>query len=78
VLDRTGTTDTFNFVLEFAADENIPAQVIVPRQSQPTPDVPRAPAISTALEAQLGLKLEPARAPREFIVIDRVERPSPN
>jgi uncharacterized protein (TIGR03435 family) len=34
--------------------------------------------IFTALEDQRGLKLEPARAPREFIVIDRVERPSPN
>jgi len=34
--------------------------------------------IFAAVEAQLGLTLEPAKAPREFIVIDRVERPSPN
>jgi uncharacterized protein (TIGR03435 family) len=78
VLDKTGKTDTFNFVLEFVADENIRAQAVGRRQSPPTPDVPPAPAISPALEAQLGLKLEPARAPREFIVIDHVERPSPN
>ena len=41
-------------------------------------NIPRAPDLFTALEQQLGLKLEPARAPREFIVIDQVERPSPD
>lgn len=41
-------------------------------------DVPRAATIFTALEEELGLKLEPTRVPREFIVIDQVERPSPN
>ena len=38
----------------------------------------KAPSILTALEQQLGLKLEPIRVPREFIVIDHIERPSPN
>jgi hypothetical protein len=32
----------------------------------------------TALEEQLGLKLEKTKAPTGFIVIDHVERPSPN
>jgi uncharacterized protein (TIGR03435 family) len=40
--------------------------------------VPRAPGIFTALEEQLGLRLERIRAPRDFIVIDQVERPAPN
>jgi uncharacterized protein (TIGR03435 family) len=40
--------------------------------------VPRGQTVFAAVEDQLGLKLEPARAPRDFIVIDRVERPSPN
>jgi uncharacterized protein (TIGR03435 family) len=39
--------------------------------------LPKAPPLLAALE-QLGLKLEPIRLPREFIVIDRVERPGPN
>src|SRR5262249_21735516 len=79
VLDRTGSTETFNFILEFAADENIPGQVIIPRLRQPAPpDVPRAPTIAIALESQFGLTLQPSRAPREFIVVDRVVRPSPN
>ena len=80
VLDKTGNTDRFNFVLEYVIDENTPG----PRALQgllPVPepsDIPRGQTIFAALEEQLGLKLEPARAPREFIVIDRVERPSPN
>jgi uncharacterized protein (TIGR03435 family) len=80
VLDKTGNTDRFNFVLEYVIDENTPG----PRALQgllPVPepsDIPRGQTIFAALEEQLGLKLEPARVPREFIVIDRVERASPN
>jgi hypothetical protein len=40
--------------------------------------LPRAATIFTALEEQLGIRLEPAKAPREFLVIDHVERLSPN
>ncbi|MGH9242531.1 MAG: DUF3738 domain-containing protein [Vicinamibacterales bacterium] len=31
-----------------------------------------------ALQQQLGLRLEPTHAPRDVIVIDAIERPSPN
>jgi len=81
VLDKTGVTDRFNFVLEFAVDENAPGLRIpgLPPPERPeASDVPLAATIFSALEDQLGLKLEPAKAGREFIVIDHVERASPN
>jgi uncharacterized protein (TIGR03435 family) len=78
VFDKTSNTDKFNVVLEFVRDENTPGpSFLTPDQPEPS-DVPRGQTIFTALEEQLGLKLEPAKAPREFIVIDHVERPSPN
>ena len=79
VLDKTGITDKFNFILEFAVDENTRGGVIPPPLSDTEPsDIPLGPTIFTALEQQLGLRLEPTKAPREFVVIDRVEKPSPN
>jgi uncharacterized protein (TIGR03435 family) len=78
VADRTGVTQKFNFVLEFVWDENTPGRRRVVPQDGGTSDVPRAPSIFAALEEQLGLRLQPARAPREYIVIDAIERPSPN
>jgi uncharacterized protein (TIGR03435 family) len=79
VLDNTGNADRFNFVLEFVLDENTPGPRFLAARPAPEPsDIPRGQTIFSALEDQLGVKLEPARAPREFIVIDHVERPSPN
>jgi len=81
VVDNTGITDLFNFIVEFVLDENTPAGPInvVPRQMAVDPSsVPRGSTVFRALEEQLGLRLEPARAPREFIVIDQIERPGPN
>jgi uncharacterized protein (TIGR03435 family) len=78
VMDRTGVTDSFNYVLEFVLDENTPGLGPAIPDPGSERDVSAASTIFTALEEQLGLKLEQARAPREFIVIDRIERPSPN
>jgi uncharacterized protein (TIGR03435 family) len=79
VMDKTGNTDKFNFVLEFVVDENTPGpRFLTPRPAPEPSDIPRAATIFTALEEQLGLRLERTNRPREFIVIDRVERPAPN
>ena len=77
VIDRTGVTDTFNIRLEYAPDEHTPG----PDKRGPArtdfPE-PNAPSIFQALEQQLGLKLEPTKGPQMAIVIDHVERPTPN
>jgi uncharacterized protein (TIGR03435 family) len=88
VIDQTGIPGTalFNFVLEFALDDSVRREfreqlAAAGNELQIASDpstVPRAPGIFTALEEQLGLKLEPVRAPRDFIVIDQAERPAPN
>jgi uncharacterized protein (TIGR03435 family) len=77
VIDRTGVTDTFNIRLEYAPDEHTPG----PDKRGPArtefPE-PNAPSIFQALEQQLGLRLEPTKGPQTAIVIDHVERPTPN
>jgi len=83
VINRTGLTDKFNYLLEFVLDESTPGlpggrALNLPPQPGESNDVPPAATIFSAMEEQLGLKLERAQAGREFIVIDRIERPSPN
>ena len=80
VTDKTGNTDKFNFLLEYVRDENTPGPGLLLQRPEPDEpsDVPRGQTIFRALEEQLGLKLESARAPRDFIVIDHVERPTAN
>jgi uncharacterized protein (TIGR03435 family) len=78
VYDKTGITDPFDWVLEFADDGPAGSQALNPQAVPQSSDVSRGPTIFVALEEQLGLRLEPAQAPRDFIVIDRVERPAPN
>jgi uncharacterized protein (TIGR03435 family) len=65
VLDKTGLTGEFHFELEFAPPDAPPG------------DSP-APSVFTAVQEQLGLRLDSARVPAEVIVIDRAERPSEN
>lgn len=71
VVDKTGLTGAYNFSLVFAFDRGVDAAA--------TNDTgPARPTIFTALQEQLGLKLEPARGPVETLVIDHIERPPEN
>ena len=74
VIDKTGLAGKYNFHLTFAVDDATPGVL----QFGPTSDRPPAPSVFTAVQEQLGLKLEATRGPREFLVIDHVERPSEN
>jgi len=59
VVDKTGIEGNFEFRLDYAPDG--------------TADSP-LPSIFTALQEQLGLKLEAQKVPVEMLVIDHVER----
>jgi uncharacterized protein (TIGR03435 family) len=72
VVDKTGITDEFDFQLTFTPDP--PA--VPPPDAAPVADP--APDFFTAMQEQLGLKLESAKGPVETLVIDRVERPTQN
>jgi uncharacterized protein (TIGR03435 family) len=76
VFDRTGNTEKFNVIVEFAPNPNAPGPPPGLVQ-QPTGPVTPAPEGRVALE-QLGLRLEPTTTPREFIMIDTVARPTAN
>jgi uncharacterized protein (TIGR03435 family) len=81
VINRTGIPDTtrFNYVLEYLPDATSGIQVRPGMQiSGDSSSVPPAPPLEIALEQQLGLRLEPAEAPREYIVIDAIQRPAAN
>src|SRR5262249_4416943 len=80
IVNKSGIpgTNTFNYFLEYAADEEARAQTTPPELLKLNTDVPRAPNVFEALEKQLGLKLERDKGSREYILIDHIERPSPN
>jgi len=72
VVDRTGLTGNFDLTLTFAAEQRSQAS-----PDLPAPD-PSAPSLFTALQEQLGLKLESTKGPVDVLVIDHVERPTPD
>ena len=79
VANRTGIAGIFDFHLEFSPGENTPHIVLEGSGGEPPAAAASAgPSIFTALQEQFGLKLEPAKGPGEFLVIDHVERPSEN
>jgi len=78
VLDKTGLTGKYDFVLEWTPDPaDARAQGFGDGITEPAP-VPGGPSIFTALQEQLGLRLESQKGPVENIVIDRAEKPSEN
>jgi uncharacterized protein (TIGR03435 family) len=66
VLDKTGLEGFFDLTFDWAPDTVAPNSTAT------------GPSIYTALEEQTGLKLEPRKAPFEFLVIDHVEKPAEN
>ena len=65
VVDKTGLTGRYDLKLQWSPDD------------APATDN-SAPSLFTAIQEQLGLKLEPAKEPAPVLVIDHIELPTPN
>jgi uncharacterized protein (TIGR03435 family) len=63
VVDRTGLTGTFDIDVRWSTDG--------------APDAD-APFLPTALREQLGMRFQREEVPTEVLVVDHIERPSPN
>lgn len=66
VLDKTGLTGKYDIDMKWSPDD------------ASTPDPDAGPSVYTALQEQLGLKLQSAKGPVEILVVDHVEMPSAN
>jgi uncharacterized protein (TIGR03435 family) len=83
VLDQTGLKGNYDFTLKWAPEPGEgmmlggPAGGNPGAESVPAPDT-SGPSIVTAIQEQMGLKLESTKAQAEVLVIDHVERPSEN
>lgn len=76
VVDRTGLEGRWDFTLQWMPDDTQFAGMKVPRQA--ADDANTLPPLFTAIQEQLGLKLESQKADVPVLVIDHVEHPSPN
>jgi bla regulator protein BlaR1 len=77
VLDKTGLAGAYDFTLKWSPEEPQGPGFKGPGDAPPPPD-PNGPSLFTALEEQLGLKLESQKGPVEILVIDHAEKASEN
>ena len=66
VIDKTGLTGYYAYTLDWSAANRTP-------ETEPEP-----PVMFTALQEQLGLRLEAAKGPFEMLIIDHAEKPTEN
>jgi uncharacterized protein (TIGR03435 family) len=79
VVEKTGLTGNFDINLTFTPEQ--PARAPGPAADQPIRvngvDIdPNGPSLFTALQEQLGLKLDSQKGPVDVVVIDSVEHPT--
>jgi hypothetical protein len=72
VLNQTGLTGHYDFTLQWTLDQTF-RRAEAGNEPAAQPD-PSGPSLFTALQQQLGLKLEPGKGPVQVLVIDHVER----
>ena len=81
VVDKTGLTGKYDIALQWTQDDGSDPMFKGtdggPPRADPAPDA-SGPSIFTALQEQLGLRLQSAKGPVETLVVDHVEMPSEN
>ena len=73
VVDRTGLSGNYDVLLTWTPDQAPTAPVGRPDTA---PFDPNGPSVFTAIQEQLGMKLESTKGPVEVLVIDHVEKPT--
>jgi uncharacterized protein (TIGR03435 family) len=77
VVDQTGLAGRFDFTLTWTPDES-QFTAIAAKPPAPAADKDAPPDLFTAIQQQIGLRLESTKASVEVYVIDHVEKPSEN
>jgi len=78
VVDKTGLSGSYDFTLTWTPDQMPGAGQRPPGAPEPPPIDPNGASLFTAVQEQLGLKLDSQRGPVAMLVIDRAERPTEN
>ena len=79
VIDQTGLTDRYDFTLNWRPDEfQFPRATAAQRANAVATGADALPDLFSAVQEQLGLKLDATKAPVDVLVIDKVSKPSEN
>jgi bla regulator protein blaR1 len=78
VVNRTGLPGPYDFTLRWTRERLIAREPLDEQLSSAQSNVPEAPALFTALQEQLGLRLMSTKGPVEVLVIDHIDLPSQN
>jgi uncharacterized protein (TIGR03435 family) len=71
VIDKTGVSGSYRLSLTFERSASGRGPDIAPSTNA-------LPSVFSAVQEQLGLKLEPSKVSRETLIVDRLERPTEN
>lgn len=78
VIDKTGLKGVWYIKLRYSNDDGSPSGMGIGRIDPTQPGLDAGPSILTALQQQLGLKLDAGTGPVDMLVIDSIARPSVN
>lgn len=78
VIDKTQLNGFYDFALEWSPESDLGTVTPIVPEPRPTSDPGSKPPLLVAIQEQLGLKVESAKAPVGVGVIDHIERPTKN